>query len=351
MKGSPLRASVIIRTRDEAPRLRLTLASLAAQSAPLEVVVVNDGSRDDTAAVIAAAPCANLVAVHHANSMGRAASSNDGASRAAGDILIFLDGDTLAGPDFVARHLDAHANGAGVVARGETYHLRQTRLFADPQTGSPMPGEEARVAALSSAERDRTVVTLEKIAGDFGAIAGMAAPGIYPGAGPRRLYELEMAALRDEPNCDVLWAAASGANQSVPKSVFTQVGGFHAAITINAHREVALRLCRAGLKMTPAEGAFSYHMTHRKGWRDPLEETGWEALFYAAHPIPEVPLLSVLWATLADDDRIAPHARIFSIPELSRAARRCQGVVGADAVRAAHFAASLGVTQHQMVQG
>ena len=37
-----VRASVIIRSKDEADRLRLTLTSLACQSEPPEVVVVNE---------------------------------------------------------------------------------------------------------------------------------------------------------------------------------------------------------------------------------------------------------------------------------------------------------------------
>jgi glycosyltransferase involved in cell wall biosynthesis len=40
--------SVVIRSRDEADRLRLTLTSLAQQSAPPEVIVVNDASVDHT---------------------------------------------------------------------------------------------------------------------------------------------------------------------------------------------------------------------------------------------------------------------------------------------------------------
>src|SRR5579871_3564097 len=50
-----MKASVIIRSKDEADRLRLTLVSLACQSEAPEVVVVNDGSRDHTVQVIAAA--------------------------------------------------------------------------------------------------------------------------------------------------------------------------------------------------------------------------------------------------------------------------------------------------------
>lgn len=47
-----MRASIVIRTKDEAPRLRLTLASLSRQTVRTEIVVVNDGSSDATPAVI-----------------------------------------------------------------------------------------------------------------------------------------------------------------------------------------------------------------------------------------------------------------------------------------------------------
>ena len=61
-----VRASVIIRSKDEADRLRLTLTSLACQSEPPEVVVVNDGSSDHTRDVIATAEGVNIVALHNA---------------------------------------------------------------------------------------------------------------------------------------------------------------------------------------------------------------------------------------------------------------------------------------------
>ncbi len=338
-----MRASLIVRSKDEAPRLALTLASLARQSQAAEVVVVNDGSTDDTEAVIAhAAQTATIVGVHHISPLGRSAAANAGASRASGDILIFLDGDTLAGPDFVARHLAAHGAGPAIVARGETFHLRQTRLFKDPQTGSPMPGEEARVEAMSAAEMRRLIVTREEIARDFPAIDRRAQPGIYPGAGPRRLYELEMDALRRQPDCPALWAAASGSNQSVSRRAFLAGGGFNPSLSINEHRELALRLCRSGLRMAPADGARSYHMTHRKGWRDPLEDTAWESVFYGEHPLPEVALLSVMWASLSDPCPYPAAARIPSIEALAATARRYYGIAGCDAIRRAHVEATGG---------
>lgn len=334
-----MKASVIVRSRNEADRLRLTLTSLACQSEGAQVVVVNDGSTDHTADVIgAAAGEMDIVAIHHTRAAGRSAAANAGAAAASGDILIFLDGDTLAGPDLVAAHLRVHGQQAGVVARGENYHLRCTRPFHDPQTGTPQPGEEERVARMAPGELARAVVTRQQIMEDFAGIDRRAQPGVYPGYGPRRLYELEMDALRHEADCDVLWAAAAGANQSVPRQAFVDSGGFHPDISINEHRELALRLCQAGLRMVACT-ARSYHLIHRSGWRDPLEDQDWEGVFYQAHPRVDVALLPILWRSLSDTQGVHEHARILSLPQLSAIATRYRTLDTPDAVRDAYLAA------------
>jgi len=343
-----MRASVIIRSKDEADRLRLTLASLAVQTEMPEVVVVNDGSGDHTAAVIAAAVAAGVLAdlgvIHHAKPKGRSAAANAGAARATGDILIFLDGDTLAAPDLVARHLEQHRQAAGLVVRGETWHLRCTRLFLDPETGTPKPGEEAKVARMSEGERARSVVTRQQIREAFEGINARAQPGIYPGFGPRKLYEMELEALAAHPDCPVLWEAAAGSNQSLSREAFLESGGFHPAISINEHRELALRLCQKGLRMAGTSGRI-YHMIHRSGWRDPLEDLEWEGIFYDAHPLPEVALLPFLWASLSDPPPFPVEACIRSLPELAAAAEKYRGIKGLKSVREAHLRATVGATE------
>jgi glycosyltransferase involved in cell wall biosynthesis len=332
-----MRASVIVRSKDEADRLRLTLTSLMYQIDSPEVVVVNDGSTDHTRAVLdEMRDKLDLVSVHHDRPAGRSAAANAGAAQASGEIVIFLDGDTLAAPDMVTRHLEQHGIAAGAIVRGETWHLRCTRLFLDPETAMPKPGEESKVARMSPAEIAKSVVTRRQIQEAFDTIDNRAQAGIYPGFGPRKLYELEMDALMNRPDCQVLWSAASGSNQSLARTDFVESGGFHPDLTINEHRELALRLCAQGLRMVGCTGR-TYHMIHRSGWRDPLDERDWEDIFYKVHPLPEVALLPFLWESLSDIDTIPVAARILSLPDLQTAAEHCRGLISRHAVREAHL--------------
>lgn len=318
-----MKLSVVIRSKDEAERLSLTLVSLSAQTAPCEVVVVNDGSSDATREVLAGArDQLDLKEVHHTLARGRSAASNAGARVATGDLLLFLDGDTLLAPDAVSRHLGAHGAGPARIGRGHCRHLRCTRFLQDPQTATPRPGEEARLARMPEAEREALKVTAAQILSDFAAIDRRSEAGIYPGSGPRQLQEAEFEALALHPDLPVLWATACGSNMSVNRQAFLDVGGFDAEIDINEHRELALRLTRAGHRMMAVEAARSYHMTHRSGWRDPLKEQAWEQVFWSRHPLPEVKLLPIFWASLSSSPHLAPAERLTSLAALAAAARQ-----------------------------
>jgi glycosyltransferase involved in cell wall biosynthesis len=329
-----LDVSVVIRSKDEADRLRLTLTSLARQSEAAEVVVVNDGSSDHTRAVLEeAAGWLPLTVIHHGAPRGRSEASNAGARAASGEVLLFLDGDTLAGPDLVRRTKGAHAARGGMVGRGEVFHLRHTRFLKDPQTAEPWPHQAERVGRMPSAERERLKVTRDQVLEDFEAVTSRAEAGVYPGAGPRELHERELDALRHHPDCAVLWATATGSNLSTPRTAFLEVGGFHEGGGYTEHRELALKLCQAGLRMRLIEDASTYHLTHRNGWRDPLQEADWELIFYHLHPIRAVKLLAVFWASVTPNNLIPAGAKISSLPALELAARGDNGV-DYDAVRA-----------------
>lgn len=89
--------SVVVPVRDGAGYLERCLASLFASEFPsFEVIVVDDGSKDQSAAIARQFPCAVIETMRP---RGPAAARNVGAGMARGAILFFLDADILIQPD------------------------------------------------------------------------------------------------------------------------------------------------------------------------------------------------------------------------------------------------------------
>ncbi len=105
--------SVVIPTYNRLPILRKCLAALEDQrlAAPVEryeVVLVDDGSTDDTVrwldAHATAFPHVRLIRQDHG---GPAAGRNRGVDNAHGDVIVFIDSDLVVTPDFLTCHARA----------------------------------------------------------------------------------------------------------------------------------------------------------------------------------------------------------------------------------------------------
>ena len=101
MGAETLRVSVIIPTYNRAAYLREALASVFRQSlAPWEVIVVDDGSTDETYQVIQESPGA--IRFYRQAHQGVATARNLGLEKATGDLVAWLDSDDLWEPTFLA---------------------------------------------------------------------------------------------------------------------------------------------------------------------------------------------------------------------------------------------------------
>ncbi|MEG1834392.1 MAG: glycosyltransferase family 2 protein [Burkholderiaceae bacterium] len=101
--------SVIVSTYNRPDALAAVLAGLSAQSdCGFEVIVADDGSRDETrerVESVQADLAVPLMHVWHADTGFRlAAIRNRAALAASGEYLVFIDGDCVPRPDFVAQH-------------------------------------------------------------------------------------------------------------------------------------------------------------------------------------------------------------------------------------------------------
>ncbi len=93
--------SVIVPTKDRADELEDCLVALFAMDYPrerFEAIVVDDGSRDDTADVARRHPCRYLA---NDRNRGQSYSRNVGARAASGEILAFIDSDCVASPEWL----------------------------------------------------------------------------------------------------------------------------------------------------------------------------------------------------------------------------------------------------------
>jgi glycosyltransferase involved in cell wall biosynthesis/peptidoglycan/xylan/chitin deacetylase (PgdA/CDA1 family) len=115
--GSAPRFSVIIPTFQ---RRKLVLQAVLALSrlefdGDLEVIVVVDGSRDNSAEALRALQVPFPLTVIEQSNQGAATARNRGAAAARGEVLLFLDDDMEAHPRLLVEHYHSHSGGAEVV--------------------------------------------------------------------------------------------------------------------------------------------------------------------------------------------------------------------------------------------
>ncbi len=137
-----MKISIIIPAKNEAKNLTALLQQLVNIMPEAEILLIDDGSTDETAAL---AKQAGVKVISHPYSMGNGAAIKTGARHATGDVLIFMDADGQHKPDDIprlleklnegydmvvgARHIDTHAS---LIRRfGNTFYNR----FASLMTG------------------------------------------------------------------------------------------------------------------------------------------------------------------------------------------------------------------------
>lgn len=260
--------SLVMATRDKREYLALTLESLLTQTyRRFEVVLCDDGTAGGVEDVVAPfRDRLDLTLVVQEN-RGRAAARNTALARACGELIVFIDDDRMAAPDFVAGHVAAADRGAkGVIGR-----KRRALTLWRPD-----------VLPLSRDDLLRLVMRVggrERLAGPIRLLE----PGALEADPHRALASVDLGDERDNQQEVVAaygsaltgfrfdWGLATTANLSVPREAVEKIGGFDVAFTEWGLEDTDLsyRLGRAGVRFSVTDEAVNYHQIHPLADPDP----------------------------------------------------------------------------------
>ncbi|HTK65038.1 MAG TPA: bifunctional polysaccharide deacetylase/glycosyltransferase family 2 protein [Pseudonocardia sp.] len=108
--------TVVVPAHNEKECIAQTVRSLAASTHPVEIIVVDDGSTDDTAAIVGSLrlPCVRVVRQPNG---GKSTALNTGIALASYDVIVMMDGDTVFEPSTISELVAPFADpGVGAVA-------------------------------------------------------------------------------------------------------------------------------------------------------------------------------------------------------------------------------------------
>lgn len=122
------RVSVLIPTYNCGKFLGEAIDSVLAQTfTDFEIIVVDDGSTDDTAEVVARYPEVKYFPIQHS---GVSTARNTAIAKATGEFVVFLDADDLWAPDKLEKqvaYLDEHADCMLVFTKAENFYQNEEK--------------------------------------------------------------------------------------------------------------------------------------------------------------------------------------------------------------------------------
>jgi glycosyltransferase involved in cell wall biosynthesis len=123
----PLDVSVVVPVLNGETVINRALDSVFAQTySNFEIIVVDDGSTDQTVSAVSQRACKQLRLIKHSGNRGAAAARNTGIAAANGRWVAFLDCDDTWKQDKLARQVEAlERAGAGVMACATGYYLHK----------------------------------------------------------------------------------------------------------------------------------------------------------------------------------------------------------------------------------
>lgn len=243
-----MKVSVIVPTYNRPEALRLCLLSLSLQTRlPEEVLVADDGSREDTAATIAAFAGSDACRfeLRHVwqedDGFRKPKILNETVRQSKGDFLVFIDGDCMAHRDFIRAHLLSAA--PEVMASGKRVDLGRKLSQRVLEEGRPLTSLTPRLIMDSVFSDSRKAEEALRITSPF----------------LRRLLH------RDAISDDGVW----GCNFSVHRELFYAINGCDEDFLDGSieDNDLGIRVLNSGGRLESVRAlAVVFHLWHRSTW-------------------------------------------------------------------------------------
>jgi glycosyltransferase involved in cell wall biosynthesis len=127
-----LKISILIVTKNRSTLLRECLRSLVAQRIkPWEVVVVDNGSTDNSKMVIQGFCDMLPIKYNHTMAVGYPSVYNNGIKKTSGDWIVFFDDDCIADPEWYSNIIQAITKYPNMVIQGRTKSIPAGNIYAE----------------------------------------------------------------------------------------------------------------------------------------------------------------------------------------------------------------------------
>ncbi|MBT5057505.1 MAG: glycosyltransferase [Gemmatimonadetes bacterium] len=319
--------SVVIPTRNQAPRLALVLAGLDVQTFAadrFEVIVVDDGCQDETVEMLGHRRSSFSLRRIGGRPVGRNAARNLGIEAAHGVLTVFLDADALPEPELLAKYWQGHLEHGGMaILTGMQYHLPELEFLHDPRTGELLTHIDVPsvVRDLHQTRPADFGLTERTVREDFDTVRRRGVEGSYPNPGTIERQAQARQLLDLCPRSRTGWLAFIPHNGAITTSLLRSTGGFDAEIPFNEGWELAYRLQRQQGAFVQTTHASTYHLYHYHDFESHQQiRDRYDAIEHmvARHADPRIRMVYFWYAQLWPDPYIPEEAVIPDLLEFDR---------------------------------
>ena len=292
MLRKEVKVSLIIPTYNKSSRLRLVLESIfyLKDVDDLEIIIVNDGSTDDTEVVLRnfierCSKAVIRVSVIMSNNKGRSYARNLGIKKASGSIIVFTDDDLILNPNFIHEHKKRHEENTHLVVHGQINHIPYLKFFKDPITGLMMNDQVTKKKLLDK--------TIQIVMFESDKIESYLKENAHISKFEQDIFDLYQQTT-EEDSC-FRWVGFNGGNVSIRKENILNAGMFDQRMGLLwgcEDLELGYRLYKEGYFFAYEMQAKNYHLDHyRKDSKEIHEES--MRYFIEKHPDISIRLLNL----------------------------------------------------------